>query len=230
MTYLSNVFVVERDAIKNSAGLEVDDVTITAYAKAEALIQGVTLPVFVNNGGFDNAWLKIERARNTYVVHLFEGMITDAEADRTKINLTVSAATILLNVLMPRNTYNAGCVHTLFDTGCGLSKSAFANSTTITSSPSVYVLSCGLTQANGYFDLGTVRFNSGVNNGVTCTIKYYTTGVIVLAYPLPHLPSIDDTFTAYPGCDKTRVTCNNIFANQAKFRGFPFMPVPEASI
>lgn len=38
-------------------------------------------------------------------------------------------------------------------------------------------------------------------------------------------------FTAYPGCDKTNGSggCAK-FANTARFKGFPFVPVPETAV
>lgn len=228
--YLSRGIAIERDTIRSSVGVEVDDVMITLYPMPTTLIQGVTLPIFVNNGGFDGAFIKIERARQAYTVHLFEGMVTDAQADRTKVNLTVSASTVLLNIQMPRNLYNPSCIHTLFDGGCGLAKSAFDFPSTAASGSLKNKILCGLTQDNGYFDLGTLLFTSGENTGISSTIKVYETGVFTLAYPLLRVPAIGDTFIAYPGCDGTQASCKDKFNNFLKYRGFPFMPVPEASI
>ena len=111
--YLAGAFNLERATLSTRVGIEVDDVMLTIYANANDTFQGVSLPAFVNNGGFDGASIKVERARNAYVVHLFEGIVSDASADRTKIELTLSAATVLLNIDMPRNSYAAGCIHTL---------------------------------------------------------------------------------------------------------------------
>ncbi len=50
----------------------------------------------------------------------------------------------------------------------------------------------------------------------------------------PHLSAAGaagpgDSFTAYQGCDHTLATCRSKFANEANFRGFPFVPTPEAA-
>ena len=45
--------------------------------------------------------------------------------------------------------------------------------------------------------------------------------------PLPNVPAVGDTFSVFPGCDKTKTTCAGKFSNIARFRGFPFVPVPE---
>jgi hypothetical protein len=44
------------------------------------------------------------------------------------------------------------------------------------------------------------------------------------------MPNTGDTFTAYPGCDKTQNTCTSKFNNLVNFGGFPYVPVPEAAI
>lgn len=61
------------------------------------------------------------------------------------------------------------------------------------------------------------------------TIKLADATGLTLTFPLPALPAPGDTFTAYQGCDYTLATCRSKFANEANFRGFPFVPAPEAA-
>jgi hypothetical protein len=44
---------------------------------------------------------------------------------------------------------------------------------------------------------------------------------------LPNAPCVGDAFTAAQGCDHTLATCQSKFANQARFRGFPYVPPPQ---
>lgn len=224
--FQAGIYQFDRDAISTSVGVEVDDVTVTIYPGSN----NTSIGAFCNAGGLDGAWVTIYRSRSDYTLMLFHGIVTDATADRSKVELTLSSGTVLLNVDMPRNIYTAGCINTLFDSACGLSKASFANtSSTLTGSTSAYLL-CGLTQPVGYFDLGTITMTSGANSGVIRTIKSYDVGAIGLSYPLPHVPAIGDTFTAYPGCDKRLGTCSATFSNSSHFRGFPFIPTPEDSV
>jgi uncharacterized phage protein (TIGR02218 family) len=142
---------------------------------------------------------------------------------------------------MPRNTLQPNCIHTLFDSGCTLLKAAFQVAGVVTAgSGSSSILASALSQATGYFDLGTIAFTSGVLNGVVRSVKTYTNvaGVktIVPAIALspvgsstPTAPANGDTFSIVPGCDKTQSTCTSKFANLAHFRGFPYIPVPETA-
>lgn len=223
--YVSNDFNLERSAITTSVGVSVDDVTLTVHRSDRS--SGISQMAM--NGFFDNAKVKIERARDTYVVHLFEGMVSDTRVDRVKVDLVVSSPLLLLNTEMPRNAYSSGCIKTLFDSGCGLVKSAYAHNYVMLSGSTVRRLAFTSAYPDGYFDLGMVTITSGVNSGVICTIKSQAGGFIWLSYPLANAPSIGDTFTAYPGCNKTLARCTE-FSNQAKFRGFPFIPTPEASL
>ncbi|TAN71623.1 MAG: DUF2163 domain-containing protein [Methylobacter sp.] len=228
-TFLAGELIFDRGPIRTVVGVEVDDVAVTVYPGING--NSILSPEFVNNGGLDLAWLTIFRVRQNYGVCLFDGLISDATADRSKAELIASAGTLLLNIDMPRNVYTAGCIHTLFDSGCGLIKANFANPSAVLSGSTHRVLLCGLTQALGYFDLGTVTFTSGANNGVTRTISYSDIGNIRLSYPLKNAPEVGDTFIAYPGCDKRMAeTCAGKFSNLPRYRGFPFIPVPEATI
>jgi uncharacterized phage protein (TIGR02218 family) len=51
--------------------------------------------------------------------------------------------------------------------------------------------------------------------------------VITVLQPLPAAVVSGDAFEIYPGCDKTKATCENKFANLIRFRGYPFIPAPE---
>ena len=84
-----------------------------------------------------------------------------------------------------------------------------------------------MAQAAGYFDLGVVKFTSGANNGVARTVKRHTSGQLVTLQPLPAAVANGDTFQVWPGCDKLQGTCSGKFANLARFRGQPYIPMAE---
>lgn len=136
-----------------------------------------------------------------------------------------------LDVQMPHNLYMATCIHTLYDDGCGLVAASFTVTGNVTSGATASSVSCNLAQADGYFDLGVIRFTSGANAGLTRSIKSYTAGVIVPVMPFPYTPAPADLFTARPGCDKLEATCNSVkFSNRDNFRGYRFIPVAEAAL
>jgi hypothetical protein len=61
-TYLANVLKIQRGPINSSVGVEVDAVELTILAGTSDTIQGLPIPAFVRNGGFDGARVLIRRA------------------------------------------------------------------------------------------------------------------------------------------------------------------------
>jgi len=82
---------------------------------------------------------------------------------------------------------------------------------------------------SGYFDLGTVTFTSGLNSGVSRTVKSAAPGVVNFSLPLPYPPATGDMFTIYPGCDKIQSTCGAKFNNLSHFSGCPYIPAAETA-
>ena len=138
--------------------------------------------------------------------------------------VTVASWMELLNTKLPRNTYAPGCHRTLYSAGCGVSKAAKTVAGSVTAAISRSAVASALAQADGYFNLGTLVFNTGANAGISRTVKSYAGGQFVFILPLPYDPTVGDTFSVYPGCDKTQATCTSKFSNLARFRGMPYIP------
>lgn len=229
--------LLKRSRTKLSVGIAVDSLDITVSADASVTVNSVPLMQFLARGGLDGARLKLERAfmadwstapAGTLV--LFAGRVNDVSINRYEASITVQSDLELLDASVPRNLYQPGCMNTLYDGACGKSRAALtvSNAVTSTPAPTTTVFDSTLAQAAGYFDLGVVTFTSGQNNGISRTVKQHGAGgLLTLIAPLPFAPATGDTFTVYPGCDKTMGTCNTKFANLARFRGQPFIPVPE---
>lgn len=242
ITYNGNLFTsndikFKRETTKTIIGVEVDMLDIVLYASPTNLIGGVPALQALHNGGMDGATVKLERTfmatwgdTSAGTVLLFQGSVAESEFGRTEAKLTVKSALELLNIQMPRNLYTPNCVHTLFDSGCGVVKANFAVTSSINNASTTRVIVCGLAQASGYFDQGTLIFTSGLNNGVKRNIQSYLTGQFTLSYPLSAAPAIGDTFTTYPGCDKTQNTCTTKYNNLVSFRGMPYIPTPETAV
>lgn len=232
--------VIKRGPIKTKVGLEVDSMDLT-LGQLDLQVGSLGLLAAANAGLLDRASVtamtvfQIPNAdvMNPFIpwgfVINFIGRVTQWESGYEGLQLKVASEVELLNVKMPRYVFQPGCHHTLFDAKCGLNKASYAATSSATSGTTKTVLNCGLSQAAGYFDLGTVTFTSGANNGLTRSVKSYTTGVVTLSNPLPNTPAVGDTFTAYPGCDKRKTTCSSKFSNLTKHRAFPYIPAPETA-
>ena len=229
--------VLRRGQTRVVIGVEVDTLDVSIYPRASDLIAGVPMLAAARSGAFDGATLALERVfldaatlGAVGVVSLFVGRFADLQLSRTEIQARINSGTESLAIPMPRNLYQPGCGHTLYDTGCGVSRAAFGVSATVGSGSSVTTLLCGLAQGAGWFDRGYVAFESGPLAGIRRTVKSYAPGVLSLFSPLPSMPAVGAAFMVYPGCDKTKATCQGKFSNLGAFRGMPFIPVPETAV
>lgn len=218
------------------AGLEVDSLTILLMPDPLThLLGGVPWPAAAAAGALDEARVVLERVfmatwgdTSPGTLIQFAGRVGQVTPSRSTLTIVVNSDLELLRAPMPRNTYQPGCVHTLFDSGCLLTRATYAVAGVATAGSTVSALNVTDARATGYFDLGTITFTSGANNGKTRTVKKWTTGgVLVPARPFDAAPATGDTFTMYPGCDKLQSTCSGKFANLARFRGYPYVPGPE---
>lgn len=229
----------QRGNTKTSVGLQTDSFDVTIFANPDdsaANVQGVSLEEFIRAGGLDGATLQIDRVfmptwgdTSGGAVVWFYGLVSDTQPGRTKNIITVKDLTERLNLQWPRNVYQPPCIHTLYDAGCTLLKASFLVSGTVASGATVRSMPSNLTQAADYFALGFIIMTSGALNGQKRFIKSYTGGAFTFAFPMASAPAAGDTFSAYPGCDKTQATCTTKFSNLANFRGFPYVPIPETA-
>jgi uncharacterized phage protein (TIGR02218 family) len=226
--------LISRSKILSKAGLEVQTMDMTVGADSSMLLNGKPWLQAARSGDLDGCRVLVERSfmatwgdTTSGKLWAFSGNVSDVEVTRAEIQIKVRSDLEKLNLQWPRNMYQPGCLHTLYDSGCTLSKASFGTASSVAAGSGVIQINCGLAQSAGYFSLGTITFTSGVNSGITRTIKQYTPGVITLALPLTQPCGLGDTFTAYAGCDKQQSTCSGKFSNLANFRGYPYIPVPE---
>lgn len=225
-----------RGPVKLSVGLQVETLDVTMlFDQSTVFNGGVSLPAFATAGGFDNAAIKIDTLLTASawdttngVVNLFTGVVSDVSVKTGQVKLSVASNMIFMNTAFPRNYFLPDDNNALFSPASGLSASSYAVSGTVTGATSTSVSDSAFAQAAGWFALGYVVFTSGSCNGLTRTVKASdASGNLTLLYPLPTIPANGDTFTAYPGYDKTQATCLSKFNNLAHFRGFPYVPTPE---
>ena len=219
---------------KASVGLEVDKQQITIAARPSDLISGAPALTAIREGAFDGATVQRDRVFLTAIggtaiggVTLFHGRVATIDnVGRTAAQLTVASDLVILDYDMPHNLYSPTCVHTLYDSGCGVIRGTYSASGTVGASSTASLINTGVAAA-GHAQ-GSVVFTSGVNANLRATVKSVVAGTsLSLMYPLPSPPATGDAFTVAFGCDHTRGTCQARFANLANFRGFPFVPPPQ---
>jgi uncharacterized phage protein (TIGR02218 family) len=239
-TYLSGPPNFKRGTVEEVLGLsKVGTLTLEIHCNPTDAINGVPVLQKVVRGDFDKAAITVRRLfmdsslNQQGAVIRFVGNMGDLDqVSRTVAKFTCKSKLEDLNLQLPRNILQPTCVHTLFDSGCTLSKAAFAVNGTVQSGSTVNKLITNLTQADDYFDNGQLVFTSGANSGHIVAVKLYlnVSGEVFFVVPLPAAPIAGDTFTIYPGCDKTQSTCSSKFVNLVNFGGFPYVPAPETAI
>ncbi|NUF88723.1 DUF2163 domain-containing protein [Acinetobacter baumannii] len=231
--------IISREGISLSLGIEVDNLSITIGTNESTKFGEVPVTQAFHNGVLDGARFKLERIfmdaqtptdTSAGTLVLFEGRIVEPEFDRYEIKASVVSDVDGLKLQMPRNLYQPGCLNTLFDSACGLRSADFAVNTTIAANSTPNRILCELSQPQGWFTQGVVEFLEGVNIGIKRTVRLHETGALLLTLPLLEMPAIGEAIRVYPGCDKRLETCSNRFNNRARFRGSPYVPVPETSV
>ena len=233
--YRAESVLVDGLRYRCTTGLDVDQQRITVSARPTDTVGGVLFLVALREGVLDGCTIRRDRAFLAAWgappiggVTLFTGRQGSVDqVGRTFATLTVASELTLLDIDLPRNVWQPTCNHTLYDTGCRLVRPAYASTGAVRDGASTTFIPWAC--ASEALTQGTVTFPAGSNNGVSATIKLADATGLTLTYPLPALPAAGDSFTAYQGCDHTLATCRSKFANEGNFRGFPFVPTPEAA-
>jgi uncharacterized phage protein (TIGR02218 family) len=239
-TFLTGPPNIARSAIEEKLGMDVATLEVTIEASLTDLINGVPILQAIGQGLFDGAAFRIDRlfmdsaSNQIGTVVRFSGFIGALdELTRSSAKLSVNAGTAYLSMQLPAIILQPGCTNTLFDARCGLLKASFAEGDVVQAGSTVNKVLSLSVKGDGYYDNGQIAFTSGANAGLVKAVKTYSsTGGPFFTFnsPLPFVPNAGDAFTAYPGCDKTQLTCTNKFSNLANFEGFPYVPAPETAI
>jgi uncharacterized phage protein (TIGR02218 family) len=233
----SPTFPFTRGRTKIVVGTEVDTLALTLQPDPVTnLLAGVPWPAAVRAGALDGAEILLEKvimasvgATTPGTLILFWGQAGPISSSRSQVSIEVQSDMVRLQAQFPRNVYQPGCLHSLFDTGCTLNRASYVQTGTVVAGSTSTNVNISVVQANGYFDLGTITFTSGPNSGLSRLVKHHASNAVLLISPLPTAPLAGNTFSIVPGCDKTQSTCATKFSNAVNFRGFPSVPSPESA-
>lgn len=233
-TYEAHKLIIKRGATRVAVGLDVDSNTLEIAAEPDYRLEGLQWSEAALGGALDGARVVIERiffsdwVTPVGAVVIFSGRVSDVSGSRSAVKVDVKSDIELLNVSSPRNIYQAGCMRTLYDGGCKVNREKFTVNGRVTANSATGTeLACNLTQADGWFNQGVIKFTSGRNAGLSRTVKEHKGGRLSFALRLPFPPQSGDVFKIYPGCDKRQETCGKKFDNIVHFRGFPYIPAAD---
>ena len=229
----------DRTKTSTKIGVAVAEMDITLMANSGATIEGQPVLQYIRNAGLDAANVNLDRLFlsdwNTPIgtINNFLGRVSTLDVTRTEAKIKVKSWMVMLDLQLPKNTYQPTCLHSLYDAGCGISRSSHQYSGRVNAAStqiSVMVNVGAFGVGAGTFTQGYVQFTSGTNAGQKRTVLGNDLVSLRLAMPLLNVPAIGDTFLIYPGCDHTSATCASKFNNLANFRGFEFVPAPETAL
>jgi uncharacterized phage protein (TIGR02218 family) len=252
-TYKSGSLRFEGLRRKVGIGTNVDEQTLKIWAAPTDTMFGVPFLEGAEEGLLDGAIIVRSRIIWNFVTGnaavdvqnlplavftLFTGYTAEiAKGGTAHVELKVKSGLHKLDVNMPRNYYQPGCLWTLFDAGCTLSKAAHTVTGVIGSGPTGNVIPVvgGIAPIVGlddipYYAQGRLLFTSGVNAGLQVLVGNNDSVNLYLAYLLNSIPSAGDMISYTPGCSKIFNTCLVKFANTANFRGFDKVPPVMVSI
>lgn len=234
-TYISAKPWIRRSRWGVTNTMVVPEMTVTFMAQNDA----PNMKTLAHNGLFDGATMDMSRlfmptpgdVTTLGTIDIFFGDVGAVDIIGTEITLRVKGRNNRLDVPAPRNLYQTGCLHTFCDPGCTLSAGSFTATYTVGTSPAPSKTFLPWTSAPGTpadYLSGKLTMLTGTSAGQVRTIVGADATGLTLAYPLYALPVTGDTFSALKGCAKTAAACTG-YGNLINFRGFPWIPTPDAS-
>jgi uncharacterized phage protein (TIGR02218 family) len=167
--------------------------------------------------------LTIFRGHEGDFVVYWRGRVASSSASGAGI--TLSCESVFTSMRRPglRARYQRNCRHSLYGTGCGVSREAMkvVGSATAVDGTALVVSEAG-GFADGYFIGGYVRVGLA-----TRFIVAHAGTALTLMRPMESLNSADlpAEVELFPGCDKSRETCAAKFGNLPNYGGFPWIPL-----
>jgi hypothetical protein len=233
-TWLATGPIIMRGSNRLTAGLEVDETTITLYPGSRT-IGGRTIKAAAMGGSFDRIRVVVERAYMSSwgtvpgVVKVFDGQVVEVIPSATAVQVSVLSKLSRLLVPIPRRVFQPQCGYLVYDTDCGLAAASWKDATkTVAAGSTASVVN--INSAAAYATPGAVLqvTNAGALLNLKRTIQSVSTTALTLSVPFPSAPSPTWTVEIYKACDKTRTACR-AFSNIARFGGFPDIPLPKAT-
>lgn len=232
--------LVRRGRYSQSARLAIDTLDMSLVGGAFT-VGGFSLGLQGSRGYFDGARVKVDHLIMPTpgdvslgpIASWFEGRVAGISPVGANLELRLKSELEALNVMLPRFLLQPACGNTLFDPNCGLVRATYTSAGTVSGSTSTTISSGTIGIASKplhYYQLGILIFTSGALTGARLAVADSDgSGTLTLALPLSTLPANGDSFTAAPGCDRKRTTCDTKFAasNLAQFRGYPHIPAAE---
>ena len=215
--------------MQSDLGLNVDSMDVFGALTSARITEADLMA-----GAYDNAAVSVYRVNWTDVsqrVILQSGNIGETKRGVAEFTAEVRSLAHVLNQPTGR-TFQSHCDAAIGDARCtvDLELPAFKGAGTVSAAPAGRTFTASGLGAfdTDFFARGRVTWLTGANAGQVVEVKSHalTASGAVIELWMPPVQAITsgDTFEVRAGCDKTKKTCKDKFANLINFRGFPDMP------
>jgi hypothetical protein len=137
-TYSHSGPLFSRDKVTHKRGIQIDEMQLVVAPKDTDLVLGNNWLKAATAGAFDGADFSLDLAffdpevsLSTPVgtVNWFGGKVSDIpELARTLCTMVIRSDLEKMDIQMPRNFYQPGCIRTLFDGGCKVVRASWTTS------------------------------------------------------------------------------------------------------
>lgn len=164
------------------------------------------------------------------VQHLFVGRIGPVKTTLTMLEAECVGFEQALNHQIPRFRFQAPCNWSLFSTECGLTKSSYKTTTTVTKVDNRTYTSADFgALGSNYLRYGTMEWTDVDGNTQREMIVSHSSNTIKVALKNSHCPT-GTSVDAYPGCDWKKTTCKTKYSNITNYGGHPNIPLENPAI
>ena len=223
---------LEGAELETKLGLSVGGSEIVGALTTPALTE-----LTVSGGSWDNATVEtwyVNWADPTIRVLLDIGQIGEIRCEDNNFTAEIRGLAQRFDEERGR-IYQTACNADLGDARCGIAidGALYRSAGTVTATDSRLTLTATLagSYATGWFDAGSIAFNSGQNAGTVIEIRQHSLQGATIKFVLWRRTSaaiaVGDAITVKAGCDKRIDTCRGKFANALNFRGFPSIPTND---
>ena len=213
---------IKRAAVEQKKDTPGQEFTVTIDLQtpfAQDLIAASGQPVVVT--------LQRNQASGTPIAPVLMGQMRQVKFSEDDAELTVATVERIFQTLIPRTLIGRTCQWTVYSTSCGVDKTSFATTATISSITPFnggYVLTIDVDAADGYWTNGIVQLDAG---GAPLFVAAHTGFDLTIWGDQPSELAVAGGVTVYAGCDKNRSTCVSKFNNLDNFGGFPDLPAKD---
>ena len=227
----------ERSRLTFKAGIALSECTLTLQPRAGDLINSLPVAQALRARAWDSATVLLSRAYFDAtgllkgILPRYQGTVAPMRFLDGTLEITLKPPSQTLNRAVPP-VYQDACHNTLFDTACGVSRPAYTVTGTVSAGSTTALVQTGRGEAASYFNGGVLVFTSGLMAGLPRTVRSHSAGGALSFFePYPLAATAGDAYSLTPGCDRSLGAggCSR-FGNRLRFRGTPFIPLPETAI